>query len=102
MLLKLLADRESESRLPRRVASSGRVPAMAAATCAEICSPLGAGDAGGAEAGARCDLPAVSSAVVFIVRTHTHSQVYRVNTLSGTTPKREQEANLFICQLLGE
>lgn len=64
------------------------------ATCADTCSRLGTvftwasgGDAGGAEAGAHSYLsgaPAVSSAAVFIV--HTHSQVYKVNTLSGTTP----------------
>lgn len=82
---------------------------IAAATCADLCPPLGGaltcvggGDAGGAEAGAHSYLPgapAVSSATVFIV--HTLPGVQSKHAVRYQA-ERGQEANLFICQLLGE
>lgn len=107
MLLKLLADRKSESILPRQRWPHVQLSAPPWALRSHV-------SAVEMLVGPRPELhpisldppapPAPPSGYLScgIYSAHTHSQVYRVNTLSGTAPKREQEANLFICQLLGE
>lgn len=104
MPLKLLADRKSESILPRQRWPHVQLSAPPWALRSHV-------SAVGMLVGPRPELDPISLDAppppsgylsCGIYSAHTHSQVYRVNTLSGTAPKREQEANLFICQLLGE